>query len=254
MPGTPRRSIVAGEGGRDRAGHQHVAVLAPFDLQFAAVHHDRGAAAGQAAAVRVHQRGAGAGAAGQRQAGAALPHAQPDPVRRQHLGEADIGALREQRIVLQARARAPPPARAPGRRTKNVACGLPMLAAAGSATGPSARSRCSVSIGRASGMSGQSSRAGPMSTLHPAVRQRLGGQVAGDGADHLAAAGRSRAPADAATQRVALPQAPASAPSGLRMRMKASALESSGGGSMTMNWSQPTPVRRSAIAARAAPR
>ena len=39
-----------------------------------------------------------------------------------------------------------------------------MLAAAGSATGPAARSRCSVSIGRASGMSGQSSRAGPMST------------------------------------------------------------------------------------------
>ena len=52
--------------------------------------------------------------------------------------------------------------RRPG--TKNVACGLPMLAAAGSATGPTARSRCSVSIGRASGMSGQPSRAGPMST------------------------------------------------------------------------------------------
>ena len=31
--------------------------------------------------------------------------------------------------------------------------------------------------------------------------------------------------------------------------MKASALEPGGGGSMTMNWSQPTPVRRSAIAA-----
>ena len=51
------------------------------------------------------------------------------------------------------------------------------------------------------------------------------------------------------TQRVALPQAPASAPSGLRMRMKASALELGGGGSMAMNWSQPMPVRRSAIAA-----
>ncbi len=52
-----------------------------------------------------------------------------------------------------------------------------------------------------------------------------------------------------ATQRVALPQAPASAPSGLRMRMKASALEPNGGGSMVMNWSQPMPVRRSASAA-----
>ncbi len=53
----------------------------------------RGAPAGQAAAVRVHQRRAGAGAAGQRQAGAALPDPQADAVGRQDLGEADIGAL-----------------------------------------------------------------------------------------------------------------------------------------------------------------
>ena len=123
-----------------------------------------------------------------------------------------------------------------------------MLAAAGSATGPAARSRCSVSIGRASGMSGQSSRAGPMST-----RTRPSGSASEGRLPATVRITWLRRPVSRAsrstTQRVALPQAPASAPSGLRMRMKASALEFGGGGSMAMNWSQPTPVRRSAIAA-----
>ena len=97
----------------------------------------------------------------QRQAGAAFPDAQPDAVRCQHLGEADIGALGEQRVDAPASGRVRRRARAATSGTKNVACGLPMLAAAGSASGPSARSRCSVSIGRASGMSCQSSRGRP---------------------------------------------------------------------------------------------
>ena len=51
----------------------------------------------------------------------------------------------------------------------------------------------------------------------------------------------------AATQRVALPHAATSPPSALRMRMKASAKPLTGF-SMTISWSQPTPVRRSASA------
>ena len=50
-----------------------------------------------------YQGGAGAGAAGQRQPGAALPHPQADAVRGEHLGEADIGALGKHRGVLQRR-------------------------------------------------------------------------------------------------------------------------------------------------------
>jgi hypothetical protein len=49
-----------------------------------------------------------------------------------------------------------------------------------------------------------------------------------------------------ATQRAALPQASASPPSALRMRMKAAA-PAWCGGSITTNWSQPTPSCRSAI-------
>ena len=64
----------------------------------------------------------------------------------------------------------------------------------------------------------------PHIDAHPPVGQRLGGQVAGDGADDLRRAGPVSRASRSTTQRVALPQAPASAPSGLRMRMKASAL------------------------------
>jgi hypothetical protein len=50
-----------------------------------------------------------------------------------------------------------------------------------------------------------------------------------------------------ATQREALPQASTSPPSALRICMAASVLPFFGG-SITMNWSQPTPVLRSATA------
>ena len=52
---------------------------------------------------------------------------------------------------------------------------------------------------------------------------------------------------NAATQRIPLPQAATSPPSALRMRMNASAPPLIGG-SITSNWSQPIPVRRSAMA------
>jgi hypothetical protein len=55
------------------------------------------------------------------------------------------------------------------------------------------------------------------------------------------------APTISATQRVALPQAPAAEPSGLKMRMNTSAPVASGASS-TISWSQPIPVRRSASA------
>ena len=75
---------------------------------------------------------------------------------------------------------------------------------------------------------------------HPAVGQRLRRQVAGHRADHLdATPGLARQQIDHAAGGVAA--GPASAPSGLRMRMKASAVEPSGAGSMAMNWSHPTP-------------
>src|SRR5947207_3225724 len=47
--------------------------------------------------------GAGAGTAGERQAGAALPDAQLHRGRSDNLGDADIGALGEERVVLEPR-------------------------------------------------------------------------------------------------------------------------------------------------------
>ena len=89
------------EGGGERPGHQHVAIGAPFDNQFPAVHLHAGATAHEAATGGIDQGGAGAGAAGQRQPGAALPHAQAESVGGEHLNEADVGALGKQGGVLQ---------------------------------------------------------------------------------------------------------------------------------------------------------
>ena len=78
---------------------------------------------------------------------------------------------------------------------------------------------------RPAGCRASPAAAGPMSTLHPPVRQHVGRQIAGDGRGSPDARRPVSRSQQAATQRVALPQAPASPPSGLRMRMKASALE-----------------------------
>src|SRR5665213_4625221 len=58
----------AGEADRDRAGHDDVIVVAPFDIERAAIGDHLGLAPGQAAPRRRDQRGAGAGAAGRGQA------------------------------------------------------------------------------------------------------------------------------------------------------------------------------------------
>src|SRR5260221_8433009 len=81
------------EAGRDRPGHDDVAVAAPFDREGAAVEDDFGPPPDQAAAAGGDEPGAGSGAAGAGDADAAFPHPQAQPFGRQHLGDADIGAL-----------------------------------------------------------------------------------------------------------------------------------------------------------------
>jgi len=76
-------------------------VFGPVDEQFAAVDLDRDPAPGQAPPDRGDYCRAGARSAGLGQARAALPHAQPKPVAALDLGDADIGALREQTVMLQ---------------------------------------------------------------------------------------------------------------------------------------------------------
>ena len=132
---------------------------------------------GQPAPSRVDQRRAGAGAAGERQPGAALPHAQrgsgrapaparsrywrvreraaraPAPARARSIGRATRSADEERRVRIAHRARRR--GRAPGRRPgRGAACPPPRRA--GCPASPAAR--------------------GPMSTLHAAVRQHLARQ------------------------------------------------------------------------------
>src|SRR5580700_3705941 len=130
--------------------------------------------------------------------------------------------------------------------TKNVACGLPMLPQTGSASAPSARSTRSVSIGRASGISSQAVRAGPISTV-----TRPSDITSASSSPAIVWMRTCGSPVSSATSlamhRLALPQASASLPSALRMRMKACAARWLGG-SIRISWSQPMPVRRSASA------
>ena len=128
----------------------------------------------------------------QRQAGAALPHAQPDAVGRQDLGEADIGALGEQRIVLQARAEF--------RHRQALDVGdeerrVRIAHAGGRRIGH--RPRREVEVQRVHRPRQRDVRPveprRPHVDAHAAVGERLGGQVAGGGADDLgAAAGLAR--------------------------------------------------------------
>ena len=199
--------------------------VAPFDLQLAAVEHDR----------RRGARSGRGGAAFTSAAQAPEPQASVRPAPRsqtrrrmrsgaEHLGEADIGALGKQRVVLERAGRASPTGTASTSATKNVACGLPMLAAAGSASGP-AREVEMQRVHRPRPAGCRASRAAPAPCRPRPGRRRsdLGRQVAGDGRDAPGARRPVSRASRSATQRVALPQAPASLPSGLRMRMKASA-------------------------------
>src|SRR5437588_11701030 len=78
-------------------------VVAPANVERAAVERDCRLALGQAAPVRRDQSGAGAGAAGAGDAGATLPDPEADMPATLHRRDADIGALRKQPVVLEAR-------------------------------------------------------------------------------------------------------------------------------------------------------
>ena len=211
----------------------------------AAVHLHRDPPAGQPAPVRVDQGGAGAGAAGEGQPGAALPDPQPDAVRREDLGEADIGALGEQRVTLQSPAELLGDQVA-GRRRRRSRAGCPCCTAAGSP----GSGRCSVSHrSRAAGCrcqseprrahvdadapvrpaprpAGRRRRCGSPGTAAPVSREQQRGDAAGG-----VAAGAGLAAVGVADAHEQVGVGPA------------------GGGCSVMSWSQPIPVRRSASAA-----
>src|SRR5436309_5565236 len=67
--GEQRGIEAALEGERRRPGHDHVAVLAPADVEHAPIERHAGAPAGQTAAMAGDERGAGAAAAGAGDAG-----------------------------------------------------------------------------------------------------------------------------------------------------------------------------------------
>src|ERR1700761_1928598 len=93
------------KGGGDRASHENVAVVAPFDLQRAAVNDDFGAAVCLAATMGIHERGACSRSAGHSQACSALPNAEADSFGIHDLDKANIGALGKQRITFEPRTR-----------------------------------------------------------------------------------------------------------------------------------------------------
>jgi len=167
---------------RDRPGHDYMPVLAPRDVESPAVELDGCPAPGEAPSVRRDKGGAGAAAAGAGDPGPALPHPQTDIPAFPNRRDADVRALGKQRVVLEI---GPSAARsiASTSATKKVACGLPMLVQTGAVSAPSASSTRSVGIARASGISRQPVRAGPISTADAAVRQNLGVEQSGNGLD-----------------------------------------------------------------------
>ena len=169
--------------------------------------------------MRGDQGRAGAGAAGGRDAGAALPHPQPQPVAGAHLRHADIGALRE--TADRARARGPAPRdRSPRhRRRRRSRADCPYWCTPDRRAAPAPDRGTGCRSARASGMSRQAIRAGPISTV-TCPSAGLGLEQPGCGLERTAIAPLSRL-ISKATQRAALPHASASPPSALRMRMKA---------------------------------
>ena len=151
----------------DRAGHQHVVVGAPLHEQVSAGQAHRGLPADHPQARGRHHGGAGGGAAGERQPGAPLPDAELDRLARRDLRDRDVGALREDRMVLQHRADLREIEAVRVASAKNTACGLPMFTAPGecrigSSIGPICSSIRRVSgKGSRRGISFQASPAGP---------------------------------------------------------------------------------------------
>ena len=169
-------------------------------------------------------------------------------VRRSRIvGDADIGALREQRVDARARGRAPPdrPPRHRRRKRSRADCRYWCRPAPTAAPAPDRGDRY-----RQPGPAGfRASRCAPAPYRRRSARppgSRL--RAARRRSRCCTRAGRrSRGCSSQATQRVALPQASASLPSGLRMRISSRAAGWRGGSS-TISWSQPMPVCRSANA------
>src|SRR5665647_1894708 len=109
-------TLISGDGGKQRRieaafilegrspRHQHVVVaLAPLDGEFAARQPDLHDAVGALQPRRGHRGGAGRRAAGFGKPRAALPGADGDVAAIDDMGQRDIGALREDRVVFQQR-------------------------------------------------------------------------------------------------------------------------------------------------------
>src|SRR5215831_3211014 len=84
-------------------GHDHMPVLAPRDVESAAVELDGCAAPGQSPAMRRDEGCTGAAAAGASDPGPAFPHPQTDIPALPDRRDADVRALGKQRVVLEDR-------------------------------------------------------------------------------------------------------------------------------------------------------
>src|SRR5262252_3438402 len=82
-------------------GHDDVAILSPGDIEGASVEFDGGATLGEAPSTGSNECGAGARAAGRGDPGTPLPHTQPDCSGSAHLGDTDVGAFREERVMFE---------------------------------------------------------------------------------------------------------------------------------------------------------
>ena len=122
-----RREIdLAGEGGGDRAGHQHVAVrratrspVSPPSRSTVARRPVRPRRCALTSAAQAPEPQASV------RPGAAFPDAQPDSVGGQHLGEADIGTLGKDRVHAPGRPDRRRPASRSSRRRKTSRAGCP---------------------------------------------------------------------------------------------------------------------------------
>ena len=218
---------------RRRPGHPDP-VVAPVDVQRPAVELDPHAPPGQPAPVRGDGGGAGARSAGQRDARrrAPRPASGGDPAR---------SATRTRHWCARgtgdrSRSAPPRPRHVHGfgvrrRRTRNADCPCPPP------PGSPGRGRCSRSASRESGTSRQSSSGCPMFTLTcPSARRS-----APSTPRSVSKVTRSRPSpriTSSATQRVALPQAPARVPSAFQ---KSSAKSARSASRISASWSKPTP-------------
>ena len=217
--GKQRGVELALEGERDAAGHHHMAVAQPFDGERAAIDDHLGLALHQAAPARRHQRRAGARAAGERQAGAALPDAQPEPVLAQRARPRRYWRVRGRSDRAPASGRARPAGSPRRRRRRRWRADCPCWCPRDPAAAP-ARPACDwCRRPRAPGCRASRAAPAPCRRRSPAGRWRPMPVFCDSSRPAIVCTVtwsvlRSSISTEA-TQRVALPQAPASPPSGL---------------------------------------